>query len=70
MNAFMSWIEQRIPVMRVATMHALQYPALKNMNFWYIFGFLATFVLFNQIVIGIWLTLSYESSAERALASL
>ncbi|MFT5712747.1 MAG: ubiquinol-cytochrome c reductase cytochrome b subunit, partial [Glaciecola sp.] len=70
MNAFMSWIEQRIPVMRVANMHAIQYPAPKNMNFWYIFGFLATIVLVNQILTGIWLTMSYEPSSERAFASV
>ena len=32
MNAFLGWIEERIPMMRVANMHALQYPAPKNMN--------------------------------------
>jgi ubiquinol-cytochrome c reductase cytochrome b subunit len=40
------------------------------MNFWYVFGFLATIVLVNQIVTGIWLTMSYEPSAEGAFASV
>lgn len=66
----LDWIEYRIPMMRVANMHAIQYPAPKNMNFWYVFGFLATIVLVNQIVTGIWLTMSYEPSAERAFASV
>lgn len=66
----LDWIEYRIPMMRVANMHAIQYPAPKNMNFWYIFGFLATIVLINQIVTGIWLTMSFEPSAERAFASV
>ena len=66
----LDWIEYRIPMMRVAKMHAIEYPAPKNMNFWYVFGFLATIVLVNQIVTGIWLTMSFEPSAERAFASV
>ena len=66
----LDWIEYRIPMMRVANMHALQYPAPKNMNFWYVFGFIATVVLVNQIVTGIWLTMNYVPSAEGAFASV
>lgn len=66
----LDWIEYRIPMMRVANMHALQYPAPKNMNFWYVFGFIATVVLVNQIVTGIWLTMNYNPSAEGAFASV
>ncbi|MDN4502037.1 cytochrome bc complex cytochrome b subunit [Alteromonadaceae bacterium BrNp21-10] len=66
----LDWIEYRIPMMRVAKMHAMEYPAPKNMNFWYVFGFLATIVLINQIVTGIWLTMNFEPSAERAFASV
>lgn len=70
MGAFLGWIEARIPMMRVANMHAVQYPAPRNMNFWYVFGFLATIVLVNQIVTGVWLTMNFEPSAERAFASV
>lgn len=70
MNQLLDWIEKRLPLMRVANMHAIQYPAPKNMNFWYVFGFLATMVLINQIVTGIWLTMSYVPSAEGAFASV
>ncbi|WP_438862272.1 cytochrome b [Neptunicella sp.] len=66
----LDWIEYRIPMMRVAKMHAMEYPAPKNMNFWYVFGFLATIVLINQIVTGVWLTMNFEPSAERAFASV
>ncbi|KMT65040.1 cytochrome b [Catenovulum maritimum] len=66
----LDWIEYRIPMMRVANMHALQYPAPKNMNFWYVFGFLATIVLVNQILTGIWLTMNYVPSADGAFASV
>lgn len=66
----MDWVEYRLPIMRVANMHAIQYPAPRNMNFWYMFGFLATIVLVNQIVTGIWLTMSYTPTAEGAFASV
>lgn len=70
MQAFLAWIEARIPMMRVANMHAIQYPAPKNMNFWYVFGFLATVVLVNQIVTGIWLTMNFNPTSEGAFASV
>lgn len=66
----LDWIEYRIPMMRVAKMHAMEYPAPKNMNFWYVFGFLATIVLINQIVTGVWLTMNYNPTAEGAFASV
>ena len=56
------WMDQRIPMKRVWNMHIAQYPAPRNFNFWYIFGFLAMFVLINQIVTGIWLTMNYVPS--------
>jgi ubiquinol-cytochrome c reductase cytochrome b subunit len=64
------WIDQRIPMTRVFEMHMSKYPAPKNMNFWYVFGFMATIVLVNQILTGVWLTMSYNSSAEGAFASV
>ncbi|MFC6441133.1 cytochrome b N-terminal domain-containing protein [Bowmanella sp. JS7-9] len=66
----LDWIEYRIPMMRVANMHAIQYPAPKNMNFWYVFGFLATIVLVNQILTGVWLTMNFVPTAEGAFASV
>ena len=50
MNAFLDWMEKRIPMMRVANQHAIQYPAPKNMTFWYVFGFLATMILDSVLI--------------------
>ncbi len=66
----MSWIEYRMPFMEKMNLHVMQYPAPKNFNFWYFFGSLAMLVLVNQIVTGIWLTMNFEPSAERAFASV
>jgi ubiquinol-cytochrome c reductase cytochrome b subunit len=43
--------------------------APKNFNFWYFFGSLALLVLVNQILTGIWLTMSYNPS-RRGLRSV
>jgi len=70
MNNFLAWIEQRLPVMEAMNKHVVQYPAPKNFNFWYFFGSLAMLVLVNQILTGIWLTMSYEPSGDGAFASV
>ncbi|TXH94573.1 MAG: cytochrome bc complex cytochrome b subunit [Rheinheimera sp.] len=67
---FMNWIEYRMPFMEKMNLHVMQYPAPKNFNFWYFFGSLAMLVLVNQILTGIWLTMNFEPSAERAFASV
>ena len=47
-----------------------RYYAPKNFNFFYYFGWLATFVLVNQLVTGIWLTMNYVPSGDAAFASV
>ena len=64
------WIDARLPVQRAWDTHMGKYYAPKNFNFWYFFGVLSLLVLVNQFVTGIWLTMSYEPSAERAFASV
>ena len=66
----LGWIDQRLPIIDAWDKHIGKYYAPKNFNFWYFFGSLALLVLVNQIVTGIWLTMSYEPSAERAFASV
>ncbi|AZQ85800.1 cytochrome bc complex cytochrome b subunit [Colwellia sp. Arc7-635] len=66
----MAWIEQRLPLMDAMNKHAAQYPAPKNFNFWYVFGILASVVLVNQLLTGVWLTMNYEPSGDGAFASV
>ena len=67
---FMAWIDKRLPVTEAWNKHLAQYPAPKNFNFWYFFGSLAILVLVNQILTGVWLTMSYEPSGDGAFASV
>ena len=69
-NNLMAWIEQRLPLMDAMNKHAAQYPAPKNFNFWYVFGILASVVLVNQLLTGVWLTMNYEPSGDGAFASV
>lgn len=66
----MGWIDERFPATKLWREHLSEYYAPKNFNFWYYFGSLAILVLVNQILTGIWLTMSYKPSAAEAFASV
>ena len=70
MNKLMQWVNERMSVNQVMEDHLTKYYAPKNFNFFYFFGSLAMLVLVNQLVTGIWLTMSYEPSADGAFASV
>lgn len=65
-----NWIDARLPVQRAWDTHMGKYYAPKNFNFWYFFGVLSLLVLVNQLLTGVWLTMSYSPSAEGAFASV
>ena len=70
MSKLLNWVNERMSVTRVWEDHLSKYYAPKNFNFFYFFGSLALLVLVNQIVTGIWLTMSYEPSGAGAFASV
>ena len=70
MSKFMDWIGARFPATKMWEDHLSKYYAPKNFNFLYCFGSLALLVLVNQIVTGVWLTMSFTPSAEEAFASV
>lgn len=70
LHAITTWVDDRFPMTKLWNEHLAQYYAPKNFNFWYYFGSLALFVLVNQIVTGIWLTMSYTPTAEGAFDSV
>ena len=70
-NGAVDWFNARAPgFMPFYRKHMSEYYAPKNFNIWYIFGILASVVLINQIVTGIWLTMNYKPSAAEAFASV
>ncbi|MBF0675438.1 cytochrome bc complex cytochrome b subunit [Pseudomonas sp.] len=70
MSKFMEWVDARFPATKMWEDHLSKYYAPKNFNFFYFFGSLALLVLVNQLLTGIWLTMSYNPSAEGAFASV
>ncbi|WP_116208148.1 cytochrome b [Paraperlucidibaca baekdonensis] len=66
----MGWVDARFPATETYEYHMSKYYAPKNFNFWYFFGVLSMIVLVNQLVTGIWLTMSYNPSAEGAFDSV
>src|SRR3954452_6385808 len=65
------WFDARMPsVAEQFRIHASEYYAPKNFNFWYYFGALAGIVLGIQIVSGIFLTMNYKPDAALAFGSV
>ncbi len=65
-----AWIDERFPLTETYRYHMSEYWAPKNLNIWYIFGLLSIVVLVNQLITGIWLTMSYVPSGDGAFASI
>lgn len=70
MQKLIDWIDARLPVVTAYEKHMSKYYAPKNFNVMYFFGSLSMLVLVNQLLTGIWLTMSYNPSAEGAFASI
>lgn len=70
MSKFMDWVDARFPATRMWEEHLSKYHAPRNFNFLYFFGSLALLVLVNQILTGVWLTMSFTPTAEEAFASV
>jgi ubiquinol-cytochrome c reductase cytochrome b subunit len=70
MSGLIGWIDERFPLTKMWKEHVSEYYAPKNFNFWYYMGSLLLLVLANQIVTGIFLTMSYKPSAAEAFASV
>jgi len=66
----LGWVDDRFPIVSTWDKHMGKYYAPKNFNVWYIFGVLSMLVLVNQLLTGVWLTMSFDTSAEGAFASV
>ena len=66
----LSWINYRLPIVNTFERHLSKHPVPKKVNFWYLFGALASIVLILQIVTGIWLMMPYSNTEEGAFASI
>ena len=65
-----TWINTRLPIVNTFERHLSKHPVPSKVNFWYLFGALASIVLILQIVTGIWLMMPYSNTEEGAFASI
>ncbi len=69
-NPIVKWVDYRLPVFSFADAHLIDYPAPKNLNYWYNFGSIAGIMLVVQIATGIVLAMHYNPSADQAFNSV
>jgi len=64
------WLERRLPVIGLMYSSFVTYPTPRNLNYWWTFGAILTFVLVAQIVTGIVLAMHYLSPGSMAFDSI
>lgn len=69
-NAVAAWVNDRLPVFSLMNDHVNTFPTPKNLNYWYTFGGILTFMLLVQIITGITLVMHYTPSTDAAFASV
>src|SRR5262245_15154483 len=69
-NGVLRWLEDRLPILGLAHSTAVSYPTPRNLNYWWTFGAILTFMLVVQIVTGIVLTMHYVPEATMAFNSV
>jgi ubiquinol-cytochrome c reductase cytochrome b subunit len=69
-TAFTRWLDTRLPILRLANDTITTFPTPRNLNFWYGFGAILTFMLAVQIVTGIVLAMHYVANSTMAFDSV
>src|SRR6185312_11419397 len=69
-NAFMKWMEARLPIAGLIHSSFIVYPVPRNLNYWWTFGGILAFMLGAQIVTGIVLAMHYTPNAGLAFESV
>lgn len=69
-NGFTKWLDSRLPIIRLMDETVLNFPTPKNLNYWYTFGGILTFMLAVQIVTGIVLAMHYVPHEKYAFDSV
>ena len=69
-SKFARWLDARLPIVRFANDTLMAYPTPRNLNFWYVFGGILTFMLGVQILTGVVLAMHYVPNANLAFDSV
>ena len=69
-SPFMQWMERRLPIASLVYSSFVAYPTPRNLNYWWTFGGILTFMLGVQIVTGIVLAMHYTPHVDFAFNSV
>jgi len=69
-NPVVRWVEDRLPLINFVKPTLIDYPTPRNLNYWWTFGAILTFMLATQIVTGILLAMHYTPNAAMAFDSV
>jgi len=69
-SAFMKWMERRLPIAGLVHSSFVAYPTPRNLNYWWTFGGILSFLLGAQIITGIILVMHYTPQADMAFDSV
>ncbi len=69
-SRFMKWFEARLPIVGFVYSDFLNYPTPRNLNYWWAYGGILTFMLVAQIVTGVVLAMHYTPTATAAFDSV
>jgi ubiquinol-cytochrome c reductase cytochrome b/c1 subunit len=69
-NGVLRWFEDRLPLVGLAYSAAVSYPTPRNLNYWWTFGGILSFMLVVQIVTGIVLVMHYTPEGTMAFNSV
>ena len=69
-SAFMRWLEPRLPIGTLVYSSFVAYPTPRNLNYWWTFGGILSFMLGVQIITGVVLAMHYTPHVEMAFKSV
>jgi ubiquinol-cytochrome c reductase cytochrome b/c1 subunit len=69
-NSALQWLEARLPIIGLSYSTAVSYPTPRNLNYWWTFGAILTFMLVAQIVTGVILAMHYTANVDLAFNSV
>src|SRR6201991_1749926 len=69
-NPALQWIERRLPILGLVHSSFVVYPTPRNLNYWWTFGAILSFMLGMQILTGVILAMHYTPHADLAFKSV
>ena len=69
-NKALNWFERRLPIIGLMHSSFVAYPTPRNLNYWWTFGGILSFMLASQIVTGVILAMHYTPHVDMAFNSV